>query len=60
VESNVKRADLLIDLGRPAEALEAYLAIAEFVQRGGTPLARQRLKDGIERAQRLVESAELS
>ena len=46
IESTVKRADLLVEMGRYQEALVAYRSIEPVVQRGGRAMARRRLQEG--------------
>jgi tetratricopeptide (TPR) repeat protein len=56
IESTVKRADLLVQLGRPNQALDAYRSIEPAIQRGGSAMARRRFQEGIERALCSAES----
>jgi tetratricopeptide (TPR) repeat protein len=56
IESTVKHADLLVQMGRGEEALAAYRSIEPAIQQGGSAMARRRLQEGIERATRSSQS----
>jgi tetratricopeptide (TPR) repeat protein len=50
-EAHIRRAEILTEMGRRTEALDAFRIVEEIVMRDGNPASRERVTQGIARAQ---------
>ena len=48
--AHIRRAEILIEMGRRADALDAFRIVEETVMRDGSPASRERVRQGIARA----------